>query len=202
MNISKKIAIKHICRKSIALALALVLVLMGCGGERNEQLNQAPNARDIANQYPGAPSPPLSPATLREQIEALEKSGRLSRLDRTDTLEGIDSNNNGVRDDIDTFIESLPLSRKQKSAAMQKARALQGILFVDLTDKAALQKSSDRTMAATNCLGDMLPDAFYVLSEKIQAMTANTNLRLRRYMQYNAARSGSVTTMPSGDSCE
>lgn len=33
-------------------------------------------------------------------------------------------------------------------------------------------------------------------------MTFNTKLRLRRFMQYNAARSGSVTRMPMYDTWE
>ena len=79
---------------------------------------------------------------------------------------------------------------------------MQATLFVDLTDKVALQNSGDRTMAAINCSGDRMPGDFYIVGEKIQSMTFNTNLRLRRFMQYNAARSGSVTSMPKYDTCE
>jgi hypothetical protein len=43
---------------------------------------------------------------------------------------------------------------------------------------------------------------FSRLAGKIESMTANTKERAARYMQYNAARSGSSTTMPSGDTCE
>jgi len=57
-------------------------------------------------------------------------------------------------------------------------------------------------MAATNCTGDKLPEVFHIVGQKLQALTFNTKPRMRRYMQYNAARSGSVTSMPIGDSCE
>ncbi len=44
---------------------------------------------------------------LREQIAQLEKSGQIPSLDRTNTLLGIDANNNGVRDDIEAYINSV-----------------------------------------------------------------------------------------------
>ena len=39
-----------------------------------------------------------------ETIEELEAAGALPKLDRTDSLTGTDSDQNGVRDDIDAFI--------------------------------------------------------------------------------------------------
>ncbi|VTU35917.1 hypothetical protein RA8CHR_05340 [Variovorax sp. RA8] len=43
---------------------------------------------------------------------------------------------------------------------------------------------------------------FSQLSGKIEAMTANTRERAKRYMEYNAASSGSSTTLPNGNTCE
>lgn len=140
------------------------------------------------------------------QIEALETQGKLPKLDRSDSIVGPDANSNGVRDDIEAYIDTLVLTAAQKRAAMQKAKALQNTLTVDLTDKTALQKVGDGLMASTNCIGDIFvdkrgaPDSY--LSSRIEAMTANTRERSKRYMEYNAARSGSVTSLPSGDTCE
>ncbi len=57
---------------------------------------------------------------------------------------------------------------------------------------------------ATNCGGDMFNPyvVFSQLSGKIEAMTANTRERAKRYMEYNAASSGSSTTLPNGNTCE
>ena len=37
---------------------------------------------------------------------------------------------------------------------------------------------------------------------KIEALTANTKQRAMRYIQYNKARSGSVTSAPTGNTCK
>jgi hypothetical protein len=149
-----------------------------------------------------SPASPSEPAkTLKAQIEELENQGKLPKLDRSASIVGPDVNANGVRDDIEAFISSLSLTPDQRTAAMQDARSLQNTLTVDLTDKAALQKVGDELMASSNCMGDTVPN-FHYLSGKIEAMTANTRERSKRYMEYNAARSGSVTSLPNGDTCE
>ena len=213
-------------------ALAVALVFSACGGgkatsaEPNLVPPGAPRAADIAPatgvqaalpasaaSAASAPSPaasvPAAPVaattSLKSQIQALERSGALPALDRSASITGPDANNNAVRDDIEAYIASLPLSAVQKRAAVQDARATQMTLLVDLSDKTALQKVGDGLMASTKCLGDVFaPDiqSKSELSGKIESMTANTKARAQRYIQYNSARSGSVTSMPSGDTCE
>lgn len=214
-------------------ALVLALMLSACGGgkatsaEPNLVPPGAPRAADIPPatgvqaELPAsaasAPSPAISggasvPAapvaattSLKLQIQALERSGALPALDRSASITGPDVNNNGVRDDIEAYIASLPLSAVQKRAALQAAKALQNTLIVDVQDKTALQKVGDGLMASTKCLGDVFaPDIQNKseLSGKIESMTANTKARAQRYIQYNSARSGSVTSMPDGDTCE
>ena len=93
----------------------------------------------------------------------------------------------------------------QKKAAIQTAQALQNALLVDLTDKVALQAVGDSFMASTSCLGDMfMPnrDESYKVSSKIEAITFNTKERAMRYIAYNKARSGSVTSYPKGNACK
>ncbi len=36
----------------------------------------------------------------------------------------------------------------------------------------------------------------------LEAMMANTNERAKQYLAYNRARSGSVTELPAGNTCE
>jgi hypothetical protein len=60
-------------------------------------------------------------------------------------------------------------------------------------------------MAATSCSGDMFePDRHrsYEVSRKIEAITANTPERAKRYLRYMAALSGSTIAYPPGDTCE
>jgi hypothetical protein len=143
--------------------------------------------------------------TLAQQIEQLERKGGYPTLDRSDDIAGPDANKNGVRDDIEAWINALNVTEPQRQALMQDARSTQRTLLVDLADKAALQRVGEGLMAATKCSGDRFEPAreeSYPLSNKIEAMTANTRARAARYMQYNRARSGSSTSYPRGDTCE
>jgi hypothetical protein len=150
-------------------------------------------------------TPPTAPGslTLAQQIEQLERKGGYPTLDRSSDIAGPDANKNGVRDDIEAWINTLNVTEPQRKALMQKARALQQTLLVDLADKDALQRAGEGLMASTNCGGDRFtPYAeFSQLRGKIEAMTANTRERAMRYMQYNKARSGSVTRSKR-DTCE
>jgi len=151
----------------------------------------------------GASAPATDvPTTLKAQITQLESSGALPALDRSSSIAGPDVNNNGVRDDIEAYITHLPLTPAQQRAALQDAKATQMTLTVDLTDKVALQKVGDALMASTKCLGKNLDENSSEMSSRIESMTANTSERAKRYLEYNAARSGSSTSWPNGDTCE
>lgn len=151
------------------------------------------------------PAPGGAAATLLDQIKALEASGQLPQLDRSSSIPGPDANHNGVRDDIEAWIAALPITDRQKKAVLQDARTNQKMLLVDLTDKAALQALGDEGAAGIACLADVFTPNYqdgHKLSAKIEALTANTKERARRYLDYNRARSGSVTRLPSGNTCE
>jgi len=134
----------------------------------------------------------------------LERKGSYPTLDRSSDIAGPDANKNGVRDDIEAWIGTLDVTEPQRKALMQKAKALQKTLLIDYSDKAAVQRVGEESMAATAC-GRLrfTPYAeFSQLRGKIEAMTANTRARALRYMEYNRASSGSVTTVPMHDTCE
>jgi hypothetical protein len=173
-----------------AIFLAATLTACSGGGSGDSSSGTLPTA-------PGG-------LTLAQQIAQLERKGDYSALDRSADIAGPDANQNGVRDDIEAWINTLNVTEPQRKALMQDARATQQTLLVDLTDKAALQQAGEKIMAAVNCGGDRFtPHAEYSkLGEKIEAMTANTRQRAERYMQYNKARSGSSTTLPNYDTCE
>lgn len=193
-----------------AIGAALLALLAACGGRGNDSVAVsvgAPTATALAT-GPGA-APPAGTAsapapTLAQQIAALERSGAYPMLDRSSDIAGPDTNGNGVRDDIEAWINSQPVNEGQRKALMQDARATQRTLLVDLRDQPALQKTDDGLAASSNCgIIQFSPyETFSRLAGKIEAMTANTKERARRYMQYNAARSGSSTTFPDGDTCE
>lgn len=144
--------------------------------------------------------------TPQEQIAQLEASGALPLLDRTNSIAGIDANANGVRDDIERYIEK-KYTVAEQAAAMQMARAFQQMLLVDKQDAGALDAVSELGSRAIVCGASVFagPDASVELSRMtttLESMTTNTKLRLLAYLGYNKARSGSVSTMPKGPSCD
>ena len=148
---------------------------------------------------------PLPTQSLAEQIKTLEDTGAYPKLDRSTDLKGPDQNLNGVRDDVEAWINAQPITDVQKKAAIQNAEAFQKTLFVDLADKAALQVVGDGLMASTFCLADVYEPKMeegFKLASKIEALTFNTKQRAMRYIQYNKARSGSVTSAPTGNTCK
>lgn len=150
-------------------------------------------------------SEPPQPPTLALQIDTLEKDGKLPKLDRSSDIKGPDRDNNGIRDDIDAWIAAQPITEVQKKAAQQMAKVQQAKLMADLNDKVALQVLGDGSMAGVKCLRlSFMPDyqRGYDLSSQLEAMMANTKERAKQYIAYNRARSGSVTELPSGNTCE
>jgi hypothetical protein len=166
------------------LLLALTLAMAACGG--------------------GQPCSEMQ-ASLASQIEALERSGQLPRLERSSDIRGPDANNNGIRDDIDAWIAAQPVTDQQRKALQQAARVLQRELLVDLADKAAHDVLGAQTSAYVDCLHDSFaPDSVTASAygARIEAITANTRERAKRYLAYNRAVSGSSGTIPRGDNCE
>lgn len=169
---------------TVRLALTLTLVLAGCGGGKSSGAD----------------------ATPQEKIAQLEASGALPRLERLPSVEGMDANVNGVRDDIETHIHRKYTDPVQRKAAMQMARAYQRMLLVDKMDAIGLDHVSALGFRAIVCLdtsfvGAGAPNSAIVL-EEIRDLTTNTKERLKAYLAYNKARSGSVSRLPEGNTCE
>ena len=159
----------------IFYVLLLSLFLVGCGGEP-------------------------------EQIIAdMEASGDLPVLDRTDSVAGIDSDNNGVRDDIDNYINKTYTVSAQKSAAIQSAKVTQNSMLVDKFNKTEVEKVALEELRASNC-------AFYsfgsdragvgTMRREIRSLTTNTKIRLLSYLEFSKAMSGAALTLPKGNTCE
>lgn len=153
----------------------------------------------------GGQSPKPESASLAQQIEKLEASGQLPRLDRSSNIRGPDADNNGIRDDIDAWIAGQPITDAQKRAAQQAGRVMQRELLADLDNRSLLDELGDLSMAAVKCLGDSFKPDYQKgleLNTQIEAMTANTRERAKRYLAYNRAASGSSGRLPEGNSCE
>lgn len=165
-------------------AWVLALVLTGCGGG-------------------GAAGDAGSSRTPHDEIARLEASGELPVLGREPTLGGIDANANGVRDDIERYIEKTYTEPAQRKAAMQTARAFQRMLLLDKSDPVAVDAVVVASARAVDCVFDTFPGAEgSELSRELEAMSTNTKDRLKAYIAFNKAASGSVSGSFKGHGCD
>ncbi len=136
-------------------------------------------------------------------IKKIENEGKIPKIDKTDTLLGQDLNNNNVRDDIEKYIESLPINSIQKDALISNAKLFQNILSIEISDERALGKISQDMADSLNCIITRFDkfDGVYSIVTSLEKKTFNTEERSKKYVLYNKAQSGSVTQLPSGDTC-
>ena len=165
-------------------------MLYGCGGGKGAPPNDSHGT-----------------SQSRAKLTQLEESNRIPSLERSPTLQGIDMNGNGVRDDIDAYIEKNFPVAAEKKAALQVAQSLQKKLLVDKADSDALEAVSNAGVRAFNCASNVFagPDGMKrmsMMSKEIISLTTNTKIRLLAYLEYNKARSGSVIDIPDGDTCD
>lgn len=113
-----------------------------------------------------------------------------TNLDTSDTLVGIDSNGDGVRDDIENYIETkygnMPAT---KEALRQYYRALEQAL-VDYEDADLSYANALETERAQECLwyihGTNSPD----IRTRLQAKILNTEQRSLAYIEFDSSLSG------------
>lgn len=144
--------------------------------------------------------------TPAEQITDLETSGKLPILDRSDDVIGPDTNSNGVRDDIDAYIDRVYTQPEQHTAVIQIAKAMQKKMTVDITDKIAIKKLHVEYARAINCSREQfkVTGGTYTsaVPTELRAMTTNTKKRLLTSLAVSKASDGMVLSLVSGDTCE
>ncbi|WP_146052305.1 hypothetical protein [Diaphorobacter sp. LR2014-1] len=174
--------------KSLTVALTAAAILSACGG--------------------GA-GPPAPATDSVNPITALEAAGKLPKLDSSANLLGVDSDNNGVRDDIDNYINKMFDLPPEKLAVYQIARSRQSIMILvesgKINDPVEIKAVKVQGSRAVHCIFDVMgietPRAFQV-TETIQKMTFNTKQRAKAYLDFNSALSGTNWATPVGDTCE
>lgn len=185
---------KNILRLSL-ISLATALLLSACRADENPYINGTPDANTS-----GATTP-LSAVT--QAIFTAEANGTIPKLNHDDTITGPDTDGNGIRDDIDAYIATLPYTDVQKKAVQQNARALSSSLTVETTDKVALQKVANDMSNASWCIYTKLTDGTAgKTAGELEKMIVNTKNRFLQYEKFNSALSGSVSKSPVGDGCD
>ena len=128
------------------------------------------------------------------------------KIGSMDSIAGIDTNNNGVRDDVDAFINTEYLVASQKAAALQLARVIQRELMVSKTDEAAIKLVSLAQSRAVKCIylkfDSNSPIKPAAVVGNIEYLTANTKERKSAYLSFSKAVDGTTSTIPDGDTCD
>lgn len=108
------------------------------------------------------------------------------------TIEGIDSNNDGVRDDVERYIAvQYPDSERTRAALMQLARNRQSALLN--AGSKSLSIDNARVLdTALACLGYVQPDEYGDIAESVIPEIVDTEERLAAYVTYSSHLHGEL----------
>lgn len=123
-----------------------------------------------------------------------------------ETVAGIDSNGNGVRDDVERFIvfshpDRTPEQENTRNALFQYARAAQEGLLV-AGDREAARAAGEEVQDAVECLWFVMDGDIELASRvraEVTARTLNTLARTKAQSRYNSQLSGKIFNLDSGD---
>ena len=169
-----------------SIVLGVTLLLSACGGSSAQT------------------SSPLSPEgvsqVLASAVSALERDGTIPMLDRSNSVLGPDVDGDGVRDDIQKWIDSLPDTPAQKAALRQKAKAERLILAAgEAGDKALARKLMVENMRAIYCISEKYteprhahPQSFHSKTKELGYYLENTLARKKASQKVDSLLSGGV----------
>ena len=153
------------------VGLLSALVVAGCRGESKG----ANSPTDAGSSY-------VEPALPADPGEAGKE-----------TVTGIDSDGDGVRDDLQRYIaQTFPSSARARAALRQMAKALQALVLVPAGDKNAALNAGDRIARAADCLVYAMPQGAGDASDGLEAQLTNTDARLQAYFAANALCNGGL----------
>jgi len=178
--------------------LILFLLLSGCKNGNNESNNEHIPVTKI-DKTPELIQELKDQPTIDDQFSILyDKFEPI--LDRSDSLTGPDENADGIRDDIEAFIDALEVTEPVRKALKQDAKQTQENLYHDFSEKndANIDKAieiSDKFLSVIACkkfVGIPVDDRINT-SRTIEALTYNTKSRTMAYLTYNHLLDGSVS---------
>jgi hypothetical protein len=109
-----------------------------------------------------------------------------------ETLAGIDSDDDGIRDDIQRYIAlNYPESEKTRAALRQASFALQKAILESHDEESALY-NTELEARASECIRYIHPDEGRKIDNLLVAEFLNTLERSRAYLEYNSKLGGHV----------
>jgi predicted small lipoprotein YifL len=173
----------------LSFAAALALATTACGDKPS--LNLPPKSLEFNVKKARNGSAPVS-------LDEMMKASGMPPLDESPGLMGPDTNGNGVRDDIEVWIESLPYSADQKKALVQFASAEQQSLTHAGDPAKAKVAAKPINLAITCVMSRFEYEKASSLISKISSYTANTLERATEYAKFQDLMSGSSIGEPEG----
>ncbi|KHA62101.1 hypothetical protein NL53_02125 [Vibrio variabilis] len=132
-------------------------------------------------------------------------------LNRDDTLKGVDADENGIRDDVDEFINALMIPENERGFYRQSSRHLQTVFDYDYSggteiDTEIAYAHAVKYDVVINCMIQLNLDWDDGTGSRrmVDALILNTKRRSQHYAYYNRALDGTAfeLTEPTGDDCE
>lgn len=188
--------------KNLLVCTLSVMLIVGCKGSNKAIENGVEQPIVISNieKTPELTAELKAQETIDDQFRLLYERFE-PMLDRSDSLTGTDANNDGIRDDIEAFIDALEVTEPVRKALKQNARYTQENLYHDFSQKThanikkALEISYkyDEVLACKEFVGIAVRDITNT-GQIIRALTYNTKARTMAYVAYNHLQDGSVST--------
>jgi hypothetical protein len=182
-----------------SLVSLAALLLSACGS--GTTASDSSNSTIAANSNASSSAPSVS--SVFEAIQKGEANGTLPILNRDASIAGPDTDGNGVRDDIDAYIDRLTDTPAQKAALRQLSAGILASMIADVHDKNALDAASKAITNGTACL-DVHYDSATATAKgaEIEKLTVNTKKRVLAYAAFSNAISGTTFTLPPiGEGC-
>ncbi len=178
-------------QKTVALALGILastFIFTACGGGST---SSTPASTPVAT---------ISVAAALTKLDSTD--GNLA-LDRTTSILGTDANSNGVRDDIDRYIEAKNDTAPQKQSMRMVSKSMTAAMVSTPTDEMALRNAADTLNMAVACIWKNYPaDIADKMVLEMRKVTINTKARYDAYMRYSALVAGTVIKLPKEVVCE
>jgi len=121
-------------------------------------------------------------------------------------LIGLDSDNDGIRDDVDQFIQSSYSRTAEVAAARQFAKAVQAAVNAGAQQPQKSRLISLQISRAVNCVyvsfgsnGVNTPPGKVI--EQVRSLTTNTKERLDSYLAFARTQGDTAHDLPRGATC-
>ena len=145
--------------------------------------------------------------TIHNSLKEVRASKFLKNEDKTKTIGGIDANSNGVRDDIEGYI-NLKYGNNPEfvSVYMQYAKALRRKLTLASDDREVYRRESHKVSRQMVCASkidyELEPEKMYQDTMIIYALSVNTKQRMAESNRISSLVSGMAFTLPTVEHCK